>query len=115
MIPTAQPTLKPLNRPFRISWTADADQHLIALHADGMGLRRIAAAIGRSRHAVVERADRLGLRASAPAKRAPAPDPEPDLAREPLRPGHPISWSTITVGTCLEGAPYAGCDQAEAA
>jgi hypothetical protein len=29
-----------------------------------------------------------------------------DDNREPLPPGHPLSWGPITAGTCLAQAPY---------
>lgn len=39
----------------------------------------------------------------------PAED-EPGVAsadeREPLPPGHPVSWGALTAGTLLEGVPY---------
>ncbi len=29
-----------------------------------------------------------------------------DSTRDPLPAGHPFTWSLITNGTCLDGAPY---------
>ena len=29
--------------------------------------------------------------------------------RPPLPPGHPLSWELLTLGTMLEGSPYANC------
>jgi hypothetical protein len=38
----------------------------------------------------------------------PHPDPDrPDPNRDPLPAGHPVSWSLLTAGTCLQGTPYA--------
>ena len=100
----------PLNnriRPVRrINWTNQADARLAHLHGEGVSIRMLATAFGLSRTAIAVRAGRLGLafptRLPVPAKAAPAPD----LARDPLPAGHPISWGLITAGTSLEGCAY---------
>jgi hypothetical protein len=62
----------------------------------------IAAELGVSRNAAIERGRRVGARLPPP-EHVPAPE-DPD--RPPLAPGHPISWQILTDGTCLAGAPY---------
>jgi hypothetical protein len=91
----------------RITWTEVADSRLTRMRGEGASLRAMAAAFGLSRSAIAERASRLGLvlPTRAPDVAKPTP-PNPELQRDPLPAGHPISWGLITAGTCLEGTPY---------
>jgi len=90
----------------KITWTNLADSRLVRLRDEGASIRSLAIAFGLSRTAIAVRAGRLGL--ALPTK-PPVPaiiGPAPDLARDPLPAGHPISWGLITAGTALEGAAY---------
>lgn len=97
----------------RIIWSAGADDRFARMRREGVSLRALAKAFGLSRSTIAQRAARLGLElparpvvATAQQPRRVACDPGTDLSRDPLPPGHPISWGLITAGTCLEGAIY---------
>jgi hypothetical protein len=103
--------------PLRINWTADADTMLLGLRRDGTTWDAIAAAIGVSRNAAIDRGKRLLLAEGSPAlaaarlparPAAPRPPPGPPSMEErpPLCAGHPVTWELLIAGTCLEGAPY---------
>jgi hypothetical protein len=89
-----------------VTWTNQADARLVRLRGEGASIRNLATAFGLSRSAIAVRAGRLGL--ALPSKPAPPAKtgPAPDLTRDPLPAGHPISWDLLTAGTSLEGAAY---------
>jgi hypothetical protein len=99
--------------PLRINWTEEADTMLLGLRRDGTTWDGIAAAIGVSRNAAIDRGKRLLLEAGSPelaAARLPArpaaPRPPPVEDRPPLCAGHPVTWGLLVAGTCLDGAEY---------
>lgn len=93
--------------PKSLQWTPVADQRLLKYRQDGESMRSIARAFGLSRTTVTDRARALGL--EIPAKPRAADKPAvvmTDHQRDPLPPGHPISWGLLIAGTSLEGNPY---------
>ena len=88
--------------PEKLLWTAPRDAQLKRMRAQGTAWDGIAAALGVSRNAVIERGRRIGARLPPPEH---IPDPE-DPDRPPLPPGHPVSWGAIVAGTCLADTPY---------
>lgn len=103
--------------PLRINWTEQADTMLLGLRHDGTTWDAIAAAIGVSRNAAIDRGKRLLLAAGSPelaAARLPArpaapkapPGPPSMEERPPLCAGHPLSWELLLAGSCLDGAAY---------
>jgi hypothetical protein len=93
--------------PPKLTWTAATDQQILRRRAGGVSWDMIAAALGITRWAAIERGHHIG----AQLQRARLPVPEddataPDPAREPLPPGHPISWDAVTAGTSLAGTSY---------
>jgi hypothetical protein len=88
--------------PEKLVWTEQRDTWLKRLRAEGMAWDAIAAALGISRNAAIERGRRIGARLPPPEHR---PEPE-DPDRPPMPPGHPTSWGAIVTGTCLEDTPY---------
>ena len=88
--------------PKKLPWTEAQDAQLRRLRAEGVHWNGIAALLGVTCWAVMERGRRIGAR-RPPAGFLPAPD---DPNRPPLPAGHPHSWGAITQGTVLDGAPY---------
>ena len=89
-----------------ISWTQQADEHLLRMRADGQPWTLVARKLSVGRNAAIERSRRLGL---APIRhpRPGAPKPAPERTdRPPLPAGHPVTWKTITDNSPLEGEPY---------
>ena len=84
-------------------WTEMRDTVLCDLRAEGRSWDAIAAVLGISRWAAVERGRLLGAR-------RPPPTPKSRKAavtgREPLPPGDPASWGALIAGTLLDGAAY---------
>lgn len=93
----------------KLPWTAESDDTLCRLRAEGVSWERIAAAFGISRWSVIRRGQLVG--AHAPLR---PPPPPVDPTREALPAGHALSWGAITEGTLLEGVAYPwpplGCD-----
>lgn len=91
--------------PAPLVWTDARDETLRCLRGQGRSWDVIAAALGISRWTAIERGRRIGARKPpAPPRAASMPRAEP--GREPLPPGHPVSWGAITAGTLLDGAQY---------
>ena len=88
--------------PDTLYWTNARDTQLRRLRAEGATWGAIADALFVSRFTAIERGRRIG----APRPPAVARVPQEDASREALPAGHPRSWSAITAGTVLEGAPY---------
>lgn len=88
--------------PTRFHWTEAQDIQIKRLRAEGVTWESIAAGLGLTRWAVIERGRRIGARRPP---REPMNGPE-DAARDPLPPGHPRSWDVLTTGTVLENTPY---------
>jgi len=88
--------------PQKLVWTAPGDARLKRLRAEGHSWDRIAAELGISRNAAIERGRRVGARLPPPEHK---PEPE-DPDRPPMAPGHWVSWGVITAGTCLADEPY---------
>jgi hypothetical protein len=88
--------------PVKLTWTAAQDMQIRRLRAEGASWDTIAATLSLTRWTVIERGRRIGAR-RPPREFVPPPE---DPGREPLPAGHPRSWSVITDGTVLEGAPY---------
>jgi len=101
------PFLK-VRMPQKLHWSEAADTILRRLRAEGEIWDSIAATLGVSRWTAIERGRRIGAR-------RPPPEfvPKPDLARGPLRAGHPLSWGLLTRGTRLQGEPYPGPESSE--
>lgn len=81
-------------------------EHVRRLVAEGLGLARIAAKCGVTRHAVASICCRHGIERAVPVAAAPAETRAYTNRGEPLPAGHPTSWGAITAGTLLEGVPY---------
>lgn len=88
--------------PKKLIWTEAQDSQIKRLRAEGASWDAIAAALGFTRWAIIERGRRIGAQAP-PREFVPPPE---DPHRDPLPPGHPRSWGAITAGTVLEGLPY---------
>ena len=88
--------------PKKLEWTDAQDAQLRRLRAEGATWDGIAAVLGLTRWAVMERGRRIGARRPPPDFVPPPEDPE----REPLPAGHPRSWDRINAGSVLEGTPY---------
>jgi hypothetical protein len=96
-----------------IEWTPRADAKFAHLVAEGASSRVLANVFGIGRRAAEQRTVKLGLinagasiRRMANQRSAPSEPANNDLTREPLPPGHPVTWNLINAGTCLEGSPY---------
>ena len=87
--------------PKRIVWSDAQDSQIRRLRMEGASWDGIAASLGLSRWAIIERGRRIGAR--SPVREAPVPE---DRGRDPLPAGHPRSWNVITGGTVLENTPY---------
>ena len=89
--------------PNQLVWTELRDAVLRTLREQGRSWDIIAASMGISRWAAIERARRIGAHIPLPPRpaRAPAPD-----TREPLHAGHPLAWQVLTEGTLLAGTAY---------
>ena len=88
-----------------MNWTDRRDRILCALREEGRSWDTIAAMLGISRWAVIQRGRLVG------ACKPEAPEPAADAAnaqtgREALPAGHPDSWGAITAGTLLDGIAY---------
>ena len=91
--------------PAPLVWTEQRDRILCALRAEGRSWDTIAAMLGISRWAAIQRGRLLGAFKPEPPPRHD--DEVPDAAgREALPAGHPVSWGAITAGTLLDGAAY---------
>ena len=88
--------------PTRFHWTEAQDTQIKRLRAEGATWESIAAVLGLTRWAVIERGRRIGAR-RPPRELANIRE---DIARDPLPPGHPRSWDVLTAGTVLENTPY---------
>ncbi len=88
--------------PAKHNWTNAQDTQIRRLRAEGATWDTIAAVLGMTRWATIERGRRIGARLPPPDFVPPPDDP----AREPLPAGHPRSWDAVTAGTVLEGTPY---------
>ena len=88
--------------PRKLEWTDAQDTQLRRLRAEGATWDGIAAVLGLTRWAAMERGRRIGARRPPPDFVAPPEDP----TREPLPAGHRHSWDRINEGTVLEGTPY---------
>lgn len=86
----------------RVQWTETMDARLRDLRHSGMTWDAIAADMKLGRNTVLERGRKIGARRPPPGPRPVLEDPE----RPPRCPGHPETWSLLTRGTPLEGAPY---------
>jgi hypothetical protein len=92
--------------PIRLLWTAPLDAHLRRLRQQGATWDQIAAALGVSRYAAIERGRRIGAQTPPPLPRAQPQENLLDPAREPLKAGHAVTWNAITAGTCLADCRY---------
>ena len=88
--------------PKKFIWTDAQDSQIRRLRAEGASWDTIAAILGLTRWAIIERGRRIGAR---PPPREFVPPPE-DPSRDPLPAGHPRSWGVLTAGTVLEDTPY---------
>ena len=97
--------------PAPLVWTESRDQILCALRADCRSWDAIAALLGISRWAAIERGRLVGACKPEPAPprltAAQVTDAQAaEAGREALAPGHPVSWGAITAGTLLHGMEY---------
>lgn len=93
--------------PIKRHWTAPEDAQIRRLRAQGNPWGHIAAALHVSRNATIARGHTIG--ATAPLRTRysdPLLDYLADRTREPLPPGHCVTWHAITVGTLLDDCPY---------
>jgi hypothetical protein len=88
--------------PVKQAWTNAQDTQIRRLRAEGATWDAIAAVLGMTRWATIDRGRRIGARLPPPDFVPPPDDP----CREPLAAGHPRSWNAINAGTVLEGTPY---------
>lgn len=91
--------------PVSIVWTQHADSRLLHLRAGGLPWHTVAADLRVGRNAAIERARRLGLTPLTRVRPA-RPMAVERIDRNPLPPGHPISWQAITDRTSLAGERY---------
>ena len=89
--------------PAPLVWTERADETLYTLRGEGRSWDAIAAVLGISRWAAIERGRRIGAQKPEPPPRA---QDDGQAGREPLPAGHPISWGAIIAGTVLDGTAY---------
>lgn len=88
--------------PEKLVWTDQRDAQLKRMRVERASWDAIAAALGISRNAAIERGRRIGARLPPPGHVAEVEDPE----RPPLPPGHRVSWGAIVAGTSLADTPY---------
>jgi hypothetical protein len=88
--------------PVKLVWTPQRDTLLKRMRSERAAWDTIAAALGISRNAAMERARRVGARLPPPDAAPPPEDPN----RPPLPAGHDASWGAIVAGTLLEGAAF---------
>ncbi len=88
--------------PAAIDWT-HRDALLVWLRREKAGWEEISRQLGLPVSSCMDRARLIGAR--SPLTVITAVDDTSD-ARQPLPPGHPITWGLLTRGTSLEGAPY---------
>lgn len=92
--------------PPKLLWTESRDARIRRLRHEGATWDAIATSLGVSRNAALERGRHIGAQLPPPPP-PPEPDIEPlDSGREPLPPGHPVTWGAITAGTSLASQPY---------
>ncbi len=89
--------------PASLIWTETRDTVLCELRAEGRSWDAIAAVLGISRWATIERGRLLGARRPPPP---PKCRQNAVTGREPLPPGDPASWGALIAGTLLDGAAY---------
>ena len=87
-------------------WTESRDHVLRALRAEGRSWDVIAAMLGISRWAAIDRGRLVGARKPEPALPRLTEAQLAEGGREALAPGHPVSWGAITAGTLLDGMAY---------
>ena len=85
-------------------WSAESDATIVRMRGARASWDTISADLGVARWTAIERGRHIGARFAAPV--ATLEHITPDLEREPLPPGHPVTWGTITAGTCLDGLAY---------
>jgi len=88
--------------PEKLVWTDQRDARLKRMRVQCAAWDAIAAALGISRNAAIERGRRIGARLPPPEH---VPEPE-DTERPPFPPGHRVTWGAIVAGTSLAGTPY---------
>jgi hypothetical protein len=94
----------------RVPLTKHQEAVIRKLRAERYSWTVIAGCLGLRAWQIDGHARRLGLagdNVKHDTKPRTEPPPLPSLdARPPLPPGHPLTWASITAGTCLEGTPY---------
>jgi hypothetical protein len=88
--------------PTKLTWTDAQDTQIRRLRMERASWDTIAATLGVSRWATIDRGRRIGAMLP-PSDFVPPPE---DPSRDPLPPGHPRSWDVINAGTVLEDTPY---------
>jgi hypothetical protein len=99
-IPTLPEHPVPMSR--KLPWTDAQDSQIRRRRAEGASWDAIANDLSLTLFAVTERGHRIGADHTASEFVAAPEDP----LREPLPPGHKLSWDAITASTVLEGVPY---------
>lgn len=88
----------------QLVWTGLRDAVLATLRRQGLSWDAVAASMGISRWAAIERAKLIGAHLPLPPR---PPRPQPGACnREPLPAGHPVTWQALTAGTLLAGTAY---------
>ena len=88
--------------PAKRQWTPTQDRRIAASRLLRRPWERIAADLGASRSAVIDRARLLGIPPLPPLPPAPVEDPN----RDPMPTGHPVAWAVLTAGTALADTPF---------
>jgi hypothetical protein len=96
--------------PAKIEWRPDQDATIRRMAGAGAPHEAIARAVGVSRWCARDRMDALGIAIDSKTgprrKEVQMPDQPMIPWRDPLPAGHPISWTALTAGTCLDGSAY---------
>lgn len=87
----------------QLVWTAPRDAVLRTMRQQALSWDVIAAAMGISRWAAIERAKKIGAHIPLPPR---TPRELGAGNREPLPAGHPLAWAILTQGTLLAGTAY---------
>ena len=89
----------------KLTWTTTQDNLIRGMREARATWEAIAASLGSTRSAVIERGRRIGAYRPPPPACLPR-DPYGDPNREALRPGDPRAWDILTENTLLAGSTF---------